>query len=136
MSSVELGPNNSNILIQQDPLLSNSVTIVLDDVFSTITMAVSAPQEVIKGIASIRIAPSSLITAGVPNVTDVITTNNLEVQGEVELPSLVLSKNLYSLPKDNRQIVSSQASQSTVVNNINKKTIKLLVNNLTNSYSR
>jgi len=136
MSSIELGPDEQNIALYKDELSSVDVRIDLnDEIFDFNTTSIS-PAQVIAGRGVVQSAPIASAGLIILDVEDVITENNLNLEGELPSPPPLDQGPAEFLPALNRILaIGSIRSQNIADTVLLSRTAKTIVSTLTNNYS-
>lgn len=132
MPSIE--PEDQNIELIQQPLISSSVMIILDDESISSACAPENIQEVIKGSSGIRFPFSVDSSCEVPEIEGVVVTNNLFGEGEVPTPTLQAPAPSFLPSLEELVLVKLATSQATIDSRLYKRTARSVINVLTNNY--
>jgi hypothetical protein len=127
-------PEDQNIELIQQPLVTSNVTIILDDENISASCAPESVQEVIKGSAGIRFAFSVDSACQVPEIEGVVVSNNLFGEGETPTPNLQPVAPSFLPSLEDLVLVKLSTSQSTVDSRLYKRTVRSAINVLTNNY--
>lgn len=135
MSSIELGPDEQNIALYKDELSSVDVRIDLnDEIFDFNTTSIS-PAQVIAGRGVVQSAPIASVNLIILDVEDVITENNLNLEGELPSPPPLDQAPAEFLPTlDSVLGIGSIRSQNIADTVLLSRTAKTIVNTLANNY--
>jgi len=134
MTSTEIGPDNQNIELFQQGIVSSSVIIILDDENVNASCSGTSVEEVIKGSAAIRYAFTVDCPCEVAGIEEVITENNLYGAGESPSPNLQTTQSSFLPSFQELTLVRLAASQNVVDTRINKRNTRSIINILTNNY--
>lgn len=127
-------PEDQNIEFTQSPIVSSSVTIILDDENVSASCSPESVQEVIKGFSATRFPFSVDSACQVPEIEGVVVSNNLFGEGELPSPNLQPTAPSFLPSLEDLLLVKLSTPQSTVDSRLYKRTVRSTINVLTNNY--